>query len=301
MKKGVKRFGWGILIILGLGGVFLALAALRVEIRRNEKVNIEVAAIELPQDAASLQEGKRLLQTKGCADCHGEDMGGRVFVNEPPVGRFAGSNLTLGKGSRVVNYKDGDWIRAIRFGVDPEGRPLIMMPAGDFHGMSNRDLARMIAYLKTVPPVDRESETQKIGPVSRVLYNMNQMPLLFSYEHLDRQAEFIDDVKVESTAEYGKYIANACLGCHGPGFSGGAIPGTPPSWPPAKNLTPSGGFAQWSLEDFKKVLRTGLTPDNHQINPQFMPWKATQAMTDVEIEALFKFLKTLPARAEGSR
>jgi mono/diheme cytochrome c family protein len=301
MKKGVKRLVWGILIVVGLVGVILATAVLRVELRRNEKVVIEVTSTEFPQDAASLVEGKRILQTKGCADCHGDDMGGRVFVDEPPVGRFAGSNLTRGKGSRVANYKDVDWIRAIRFGVDPEGRPLIMMPAGDFHGMSNRDLGRMIAYLKTMPPVDRESEPQKIGPVSRVLYNINQMPLLFSHELLDRKAEFVDDVTVEPTAEYGKYVANACIGCHGPGFSGGPIPGTPPSWPTAKNLTPSGRFAQWSLEDFKKVLRTGLTPENYQINPQFMPWKATQAMTDIEIEALFRFLKTLPARAEGTR
>ena len=301
MKRVLKFLGLGLASLVGFAALALALVAGRVELNRNRTIAFDPHPFSIPNDAASIEEGRRQVQVKACTDCHGADMGGFTFVNEAPVGTFSGSNLTPGRGSRVAGYRDIDWIRAIRYGIGADGRPLIMMPSGDFHGMSNEDLGAMIAYLKTLPPVDRESLTQKVGPVSRVLYSLGQMPLLFPHEHIDLNAEPVEKVLAGETAEYGQYLAQGCVGCHGPGFSGGPIPGVPPSWPHARNLTPSGSFAQWSFADFEKVLTKGITPDGRQINPQFMPWKAMAAMTPTELKALYLFLKTLPARAEGTR
>lgn len=281
--------------------IALIVISVRVEFIRNSKIEAAVQPIPIPTDEASLKEGKRLVQMKGCMDCHDSDLGGRTFIDEPPIGRYSGSNLTPGRGSVTANYTDEDWIRAIRYGIAPGGRPLIFMPSDEFQHLSNEDLGRMIAYLKSLEPVDRETAPISIGPVARVLFTLNQMPLLFPHIHVNMEAQAVDSVPVGATVEYGRYLASACTGCHGPGYSGGPIPGVPPSWPQAANITPSGRIANWSFEDFKKVLTQGITPDGHQIDPLHMPWKATQAMTDIEIEALYLFIKQLPARTPGTR
>jgi hypothetical protein len=86
------------------------------------------------------------------------------------------------------------------------------------------------------------------------------------------------------------------LACHRPDYSRGPIDGVPPSWPPAADLTASSNFAKWSFDDFKKALTTGETPDGRMLNPQFMPWTSTAAFNDMELRALYNFLKGLPAR-----
>lgn len=301
MRRILKFVGVALAGAVSLIMITFIIFSLRVELIRNSTVDVSVQPIPIPTDEDSIAEGKRLVQMKGCWDCHDSDLGGRTFINEPPVGRYSGSNLTPGQGSVTTNYTDADWIRSIRYGIAPNGRPLIAMPSDEFQNLSNEDLGRMIAYLKTLAPVDRETVPISIGPLARVLFNLNQLPLLFPYLNVNMEASAVESVAVGATAEYGKYLATACTGCHGHGFSGGPIPGTPPSWPAAANITPSGRIANWTFEDFKKVLTEGITPDGHQIDLLYMPWKATQAMTDVEIEALFLFLKQLPPRTAGTR
>lgn len=296
-----KRVGRVLVGFVAIIIMAFTLFYLRVEWKRNAIITVDVKPIDLPSGPDSVAEGKRLVQVKACSDCHGEDLAGRMFINEPAIGRFSGSNLTPGRGSVTLNYKVEDWVRSIRFGIAPNGRPLVAMPAGDFHGISNEDLGKMIAYLKSLPPTDRESELQSIGPVARILYSFGQMPLMFPYEDVDLESTPIESVESAPTVEYGRYLSQACTGCHGPGFAGGHIPGTPPEWPDARNLTPSGSFGTYTLADFEAVLREGVTPDGRHIDPQYMPWKSTQAMTDVEIEALYKFLKQLPPRPDGTR
>ena len=92
-----------------------------------------------------------------------------------------------------------------------------------------------------------------------------------------------------------------CIGCHGPGLSGGPIPGVPADWPPAPNLTPGGRLSQWSEDDFIRVMRTGVTPDSKQIANRYMPWQALGQMTDDELKALWLYLQSLPAKPTGNR
>ena len=102
------------------------------------------------------------------------------------------------------------------------------------------------------------------------------------------------------TVEYGHYIAQVggCTGCHGAGLSGGPIPGVPPDFPPAQNLTPT-GIGQWSDADIVRALRVGKRPDGTTIN-QFMPWPYTASMTDTEMAALIKYLRSVPPRPTGT-
>ena len=102
------------------------------------------------------------------------------------------------------------------------------------------------------------------------------------------------------TVDYGRYIAVGCTGCHGDNFSGGKIKIGPPDWPPAANLTPhaDGRLAKWTEEDFIRALRTAKRPDGTELNP-VMP-RAFAALDDVELKAIWMYLKTLPAAPTGS-
>ncbi|MDA1080409.1 MAG: hypothetical protein O2973_01840 [Gemmatimonadetes bacterium] len=103
------------------------------------------------------------------------------------------------------------------------------------------------------------------------------------------------------TADYGAYIARVggCHGCHGETLSGGPIPAGDPSWPPAANLTPT-GIGRYSETAFNTPLRTGLRPDGSEVNVA-MPIRWSKEMTDVEIKAVWEFLRGVPAKEFGNR
>jgi hypothetical protein len=103
------------------------------------------------------------------------------------------------------------------------------------------------------------------------------------------------------TAEYGEYLAGLCTLCHGAGFSGGPIPGTPPSDPPALNLTPAGRLQNWTLEEFITAMRTGATPGGPQLRDEFMPYSIFVDMTDEELQAIWLYLQSLPPKEYGNR
>ena len=101
-------------------------------------------------------------------------------------------------------------------------------------------------------------------------------------------------------AQHGAYVANMCIGCHGEHLSGGKIPGGPPDWPAAANLTPGEGSAMVRYKDadqFTAMMRSGKRPDGTAI--QVMPFESLSKMDDVDLPALYAFLKTLPPRAAG--
>jgi len=66
----------------------------------------------------------------GCVDCHTRDLGGKRFIDSE-AGRLAASNLTHGAGGVGDVYADVDWVRAIRHGVRPTGKPLLVMPSAE--------------------------------------------------------------------------------------------------------------------------------------------------------------------------
>jgi mono/diheme cytochrome c family protein len=215
------------------------------------------------------------------------------------MGRVYGTNLTRGQGSRVVNWKDEDWVRAIRHGVAPDGHGLFIMPSEEYSRLSDDDLGAVIAYVKSVPPVNRERVPIELGPVSRALIAAGKIKL--GAEVIDHANLRPPTVPVGATAEYGRYLAVGCTGCHGANYSGGKIEVGPPDWPQAANLTPhpEGNLAKWSEVEFIQTLRTAKRPDGTALNP-VMP-RAFGGMDDTELKALYAFFKTLPAAVKGVR
>ncbi len=66
-------------------------------------------------------------------------------------------------------YADADYVGAIRHGVNPQGRGLMIMHADIYHNLSEEDLGALIAYVKGVPPVDQEIPERRVLPLGRIL------------------------------------------------------------------------------------------------------------------------------------
>jgi len=294
MKRVLKWIGIllaavvGVIVLIALAGYFVS------EQRINKTYTIADEALTLPTDASSLAEGQRLVTMRGCSDCHTPDFGGKVFIDDPMLGSISTANLTGGEGSATVNYTVADWERAIRHGIRPDGRGLLVMPSYEYAGLSDEQVTQMIAYLRTVPPVDRTPAEPRLQPLARALFLAGQLPLLPA-EMVDQDAAHVASVPAEASVEYGAYLSTTCTGCHHPNLAGGPTPGSAPGDPLAANLTPAGHLVNWTLDDFKNTLRNGVTPEGKVLDPAVMPWPIAAQMTDVELEALWLYLNSLPA------
>ncbi len=287
--------------IVGILGIAVTAVFAISSSRLNKTYDVAAQPLTLPSGETALAEGARLFTTRGCGDCHGLDGSGGTVIDDPAIGLVAATNLTTGAGGVAANYDDATMARAIRDGIDDNNKPLLFMPSHEFQGFSDEDTGLLIAHIRNLPPVDNEMPESSPGLVARILFLTGQLPLVPA-EMVDHDAPKVTAVSSEATAEYGQYLAQGCTGCHGAGYSGGAIPGAPPDWPEAANISPdeATGIGSWSQADFFTAIRSGVRPDGSELNP-LMPWQNFSQMTDVELEALWLYLQTVTPQAAGNR
>lgn len=301
MKKPLK------IVVASLAGlvVVVAVAASLVSPLAERKLHriVQLPPVQVtfaPADG-QLEHGEYLFKTRGCMECHGVDGAGHVVIDDKSSGFFARApNITSGGASPARSYTDADWVRTLRHGVKPSGEPLLIMPSGDYAHMTDADVGAIATYVRSLPPATAGSGEFKIPFPIKAAYLLGAIK--DAAEEIDHTAPPPAAVADDQVAR-GQYVAQSCSGCHGPHFSGGKIPGTPPSWPPAANLTsaPDSAMAHYtSAEQFKSMLRTGKRPDGSAIS-DVMPFKSLAYMNDSELDALFAFLKTVEARPFGQR
>ena len=299
MKTWVRRTGIGVgsivlAVVLGIGVIF---AASEVRFRHDyDEVAVTSfrAAAPTPE---TLARGRHLATAIGkCVECHDNDLGGKAFMDAGPLGTVVATNLTTGRGGVGGSYSDGQLERAIRHGIGVDGRALAVMPSTAFASMSDADLSDLIAYVRSVPPVDREVPPTVVRTLGRALYLFGKLPL-FEAELIDHNSARPAPVPAGVTVEYGKYLADigGCTGCHGKDLAGSAEAMGPPGTPPPANLTRAGKLGQWSKDDFVRALRTGQRPDKSVIN-SFMPWALAGQMTDDEMSAVWMYLQSVPPK-----
>jgi mono/diheme cytochrome c family protein len=285
----------------------LTVAVLSVYLISGQKLNktyeVQPTAVTIPNGEAAVAEGQRQFYTHGCIDCHDTDGAGKTVTDDSLLGRITGANLTPGQGGIGPTFTDADWVRAIRHGIGADGKPLVIMPSLDYNKMNDEDLGYLIAYLKSLPAVDRTAPPLSVGPLARILIVGNIFPVL-SAEVIDHTAPRPVAIAKGPTAAYGHYLASqTCMSCHGEGLSGGPIPGVPAEPPYAKNLTPDKetGLGNWDQAAFEQVLREGERPDGTAVDPTKMPWPAFKHLTDEEVTALWLYLQSVPAKPYGNR
>lgn len=276
--------------LLILTGVVLALIGGN---RLNRMYAVQPAVVPIPSDAVALERGRYLVNT-GCAGCHGGNLAGTPFFQDPALGHIPAPNLTSGKGGIGSTYSDSDLALAIRHGIGKAGQPLMIMPADAFWHYSDEDLGAVIAYLRSAPPVDNDLGERGIGLLGRVLVGAGVMDVLAA-DRIDHAQRRPDAPAQQVNAAYGEYVANIsdCRSCHGAALSGGQS--SEPGAPPGPNLTPGGDLATWTDADFVRTLQSGVTPTGKVLNPAYMPWPSYGQMTEEDLTALFLYLQSLPA------
>jgi len=130
--------------------------------------DIPAENLVIPTDAASIARGKHFVQAI-CTGCHTTDLSGQVMI-DAPFATIYSANLTPGKGGAGSEFTDADFVRALRHGVDDQGRALVIMPSQEFWNFSDSDVADIVAYLKTVPPVDKEHPDPQINPIGTIMF-----------------------------------------------------------------------------------------------------------------------------------
>jgi cytochrome c553 len=302
IKKILKWAGIVVGSLLSLVVLFFVVTYFISESRFHQKREIAGHEIRVVNDSASIARGEHTARAVAkCQECHGENFGGHIHIDQAGFGRITTPNLTIGGvGERLTGL---DWERAIRHGVSPEGKALRFMPAEAFTGFSDQEVSDIVAYVRSLPAVHVQPPETSYGFLIRALYVTGIMPLL-AVETIKDHSKHGAYVPVTVTASYGKHLVDVsgCASCHGEHMSGGAIPGAPSNIPIPRNLTPdqTTGLGQWTLVDFKRALREGKRPNGDTINT-FMPWKYVGQLHDDELEALWLYLRSLPAKPFGNR
>lgn len=293
MRRALK---WAGIVLGALVGLVLVLAAVSYfvgESRLNKQYDIPPSNISLPTDAASLEAGKHRVETL-CQGCHGEDLGGiDGFFSAPSIGNIDSANLTAGEGGIGDEFTTEDYVRAIRHGINREGKPIFMTAVSSTAYLSDEDLGAIIAYLKTIPPVDRELQPTSFTPLSKIMFAAGLFGKLPA-ETVSHDVHVTAPPRGVST-EYGEYLVNThdCRICHGQELSGGPFP-DPTIQKISPNLTPGGELAFWTEEEFIDTIRTGTTPSGHQLDSEFMPWQVYAQFFDEELKAIWLYLQSLP-------
>jgi mono/diheme cytochrome c family protein len=260
-------------------------------------------------DTTGLVERGRyiVLNVAVCGHCHAADpqrdpdgplTGGLAFRNWR-LGTVRAANLTPDSVTGLGRWTEAEVMRAIRTGEDREGHVLApVMPYEWFNEMSNRDALAIARYLKSQEPV-RNEVTNRPNLVYRAARLLFLGP---------KRSRTVSAPAEGPTAEYGRYLANhvgLCADCHTPRSGVRAAPdrsrlfagnASPPDGFPANpaNLTPdtATGIGGWSEEDFVRTLRTGINPRGDSLHG-FMPWREYRRMSDDDLQAIFRYLRTL--------
>ena len=125
-------------------------------------------------------------------------------------------NLTTGEGGLGKEHTDSDIVRILRHGVKPDGTSVFVMPAQDFHYLSDEDMGDIIAYVRTVPPVDRQTGGH-LTFLGNVKYGAGAFGELLSAAKIDHDNPPPASPEPGANADYGAYLVriNSCRDCHG--------------------------------------------------------------------------------------
>jgi hypothetical protein len=261
---------------------------------------------------ARLARGKYLLRgVLTCTGCHsphdwsrhdapvpvGKEFSGTVMEEAGLPGRVVAPNLTPDVETGAGGWSDDALARAIREGVGHDGRPLFpMMPYSNFHdSLSDEDLASVIVYLRSLPPVHNPLPKTEISfPLNYIMRNFPE-PLVAP----------IPERTFASPEKRGEYLVHliGCQDCHTPvgadhnfvpgmDFGGGQVFEGPWGKVASANLTPDpAGISYYDQTLFIRTIRTGYV-GSRPLN-QLMPWLIFRNMTDDDLSAIFAYLKTL--------
>lgn len=263
---------------------------------------------------AELARGKYVFGATGGCGCHTvpkgpANAGGRKFNG--PFGTVYSANITPDSKTGIGAWTDAQIITAIRLGRRPNGeRILPVHPFTSFNGMAEEDLKALVAFLRTVPPVDRPNTPKKIT------VPMFESVFLPAWLMTFAATETPPPAAPVSGVARGEYLVRAvghCGECHTPRsaltmavdnsrFLAGNPKKTGPEGQATPNITPDNatGIGDWTEEQIATYLGTGKRPDGDVAGGLMEEGiQGTLAgfkdMTKVDLAAIARYLKSIPA------
>jgi mono/diheme cytochrome c family protein len=240
----------------------------------------------------------------GCGNCHtplgpdgpvaGQELAGRV-VEDSEAFRAVAPNLT--PAGRIAGWSDAELAKAIREGIRPDGSLIgPPMPLTMYRGLSDNDLASIVAFLRTLPA----TESAEVLPASEY-----RIPLPPAY---GPPIDSVAAIPAGVTVEYGAYLAGPvahCMECHTPMGPQGPMISThlgaggfefhgPWGTSVAANLTShEDGLKGYSDAELAAMITQGKRPDGSAMLPP-MPYGYLSAFTPEDLAAVILYLRSLP-------
>lgn len=294
------------------GGVFAVaiLFFVVVSLRWNRRFDAPYPRIAASTDSNVIARGRYLAYGPAhCSDCHTPPAeyaslklgtqpplsGGATFPI--PLGAISVPNITPDKETGIGLLSDSAVARMLRYGVRPDGRSAI--PFMEYHELSDADLAALISFLRSQPPVHNLVPDHTLNLLGKAVMAFVIKPIGPS---APPPAESPAQVP---TIGRGAYLVNAvanCAGCHtkrsmvtgaytGPRLAGGSEMeggGTPPIKLTPPDITAAGRTGQWTEEEFLARFHAG-----ERIPGSPMPWQAFRRIKDDDLRAIYRYLKTV--------
>jgi cytochrome c553 len=269
-----------VLLLLACGGIVYLLSE-RLLNRRYIEPRV---AILVPSDSESVREGHRLAMIRGCSGgCHGTEIEGGVFIDNLLLARLVAPNLS----AAVRKYSNPDLARIIRRGVHPDESSVIGMPSEMFSGLTDADLGKILAYLRSVPPRPGPGPERRLGPVARIAFVGGQLQ---PAAELVRRASLLSSTwpsNGDPTAPGGYLARTSCTECHGLELRGSD---------PAPDLRIVTGY---SFEAFAGLLRKGQALGDRELPlMSAVARKRFSHFTERELRDLYAFLTARAAKAD---
>ncbi|TMV83291.1 c-type cytochrome, partial [Thioclava sp. BHET1] len=257
-----------------------------------------------------IKRGEYVMRLGDCAACHTAGKGTLAgdYVFKTGFGTLLSSNITPDRETGIGDMTERDFFNAVRQGIGSKGMLYPAMPYTAYRKMSDQDLKDLWAYMATVKPV-KNAVDENAG----MAFPYNIRLAMAGWDML-----FFDNsgFKTASNASdewnRGKYIVDGpghCSACHSPRnalgaevasayLHGGAL-GT--WYAPDLTQTKGSGLGNWTVEDIAAYLKTGTNGKAFAAGPMAEAVQnSTQYMTDADLKAVGRYLKSLPAARDAS-
>lgn len=310
MKKVIKGILYlvVVVILIAVAGIsYITLALPNVGDAENIKVDATPERIK---------HGEYLVNhVVSCIDCHSPHFDDRFGAPIDTTRLGAGGGVfdqTVGfPGSVVVpditpaklkDWSDGELFRTITTGVKKDRSPIFpMMPWPYFSKMDKEDVYDIIAYIRTLQPVEANYPKAKLD-----------FPLNILVHTMPKKATLGTKPDPRDTIKYGAYLVQiaACQFCHsqddkgtliaGLEFAGGKQFVVNGGTLRTANITPDKetGIGNWTRESFIARFKSfsdrskaaKVAPKEFQT---IMPWWQYSGMSTSDLASIYAYLKTL--------
>jgi cytochrome c2 len=310
MARAKRVFGWLVAVLLLV--VVGAISAVGWQVVLGPKAR-PVTDRKFEPSPERLARGEYVAEVAACFHCHSEHdysspdyptppgrKGAGWDMPIPELGKVVARNITSDPETGLGNWTDDEIARAIQEGISRDGSALFpIMPYLNLRNLDDEDLASLVVYLRTVPPVRQvRQKSELIFPLS-VLVKTMPRPIE------SHTAVAVSRTTPEARGEYLVRTVGGCQGCHTPEKQGTPLPGLdlgggfkfndPGQNGPvhSRNITmDASGIAHYDEGLFMQTMRTGQIPG--RVLSHIMPFSGYKSLTDDDLRDMFAYLKSVP-------